>query len=194
MERDPLHQGIIVQRANLRARETQIDLVSKVGKTQMHSLVAPLSQQAGFYCEVCDCILKDSHAYLDHINGKWHNRALGMSMRVEKSSVEEVRQRLLEAKRRKKGELPSSDGDETKYIPEGFDRKKLLLEEEYLKSEEEEKKRESVETDTDNGIGGMVPTEPVGYSIQEEEEDPLGSDEDAAAIMGFSGFGGSKKT
>lgn len=55
----------------------------------------PLSQQAGYYCSVCDCILRDSQSYLDHINGKWHNRALGMTMRVEKSTVDQVGARLL---------------------------------------------------------------------------------------------------
>ena len=29
----------------------------------------PLAQQAGYYCNVCDCILRDSQSYLDHING-----------------------------------------------------------------------------------------------------------------------------
>lgn len=47
--------------------------------------------QAGYYCSVCECILRDSQSYLDHINGKYHNRALGMSMRVERSTAEDVR-------------------------------------------------------------------------------------------------------
>lgn len=51
---------------------------------------APMRLQAGYYCSVCDCILRDSQSYLDHLNGKWHNRALGMSMRVEKSTAEQV--------------------------------------------------------------------------------------------------------
>lgn len=46
--------------------------------------------QAGYYCNVCDCILRDSATYLDHINGKWHQRALGMSMRVERSTAQDV--------------------------------------------------------------------------------------------------------
>ncbi len=129
MERDPLHQGIIVERSNLKQRDFQIDLASRLGKTQVVGVNTPLSQQvraslmlfhamraqwqspcdtcgllrrnavklhntalsqAGFYCGVCDCVLKDSMSYLDHINGKWHNRNLGMTMRVEKSTVEQV--------------------------------------------------------------------------------------------------------
>ena len=46
--------------------------------------------QAGYYCSVCECILRDSQSYLDHINGKYHNRALGMSMRVERSTAHDV--------------------------------------------------------------------------------------------------------
>lgn len=53
--------------------------------------------QAGYYCSVCDCILRDSQSYLDHINGKWHNRALGMSMRVERSTVDQVCCSLLQS-------------------------------------------------------------------------------------------------
>lgn len=54
-------------------------------------LNTPLSQQAGYYCGVCDCVLRDSQSYLDHINGKYHNRALGMNMVVERSTVDQVR-------------------------------------------------------------------------------------------------------
>lgn len=85
--------------------------------------------QAGYYCSVCDCILRDSQSYLDHMcavaralthvqhirelsilvttahdsskanakhlscrcsNGKYHNRALGMNMVVERSTADQV--------------------------------------------------------------------------------------------------------
>ena len=36
----------------------------------------PLAQQAGYYCNVCDCILRDSQSYLDHINGEGAMAAL----------------------------------------------------------------------------------------------------------------------
>jgi len=47
--------------------------------------------QAGYYCSVCECVLRDSQSYLDHINGKYHNRALGMNMVVERSTADQVR-------------------------------------------------------------------------------------------------------
>merc|ERR1712224_125920 len=58
--------------------------MARIGKTQIIGEARILSSHAGFYCSVCECIMKDSVTYLDHINGKWHQRGLGMSMRVEK--------------------------------------------------------------------------------------------------------------
>lgn len=104
-ERDPLHQGVITERAALSAREYKLNLDARLGKTQARatillllcriliylcslqshssqiqelivynsltrsSSVLPLftqvignttanSQQAGYYCSVCDCVLK----------------------------------------------------------------------------------------------------------------------------------------
>ena len=93
-ERDPLHQGLIVERAKLKARQQEVDLTAKLGRTQAVSAAAHKSSQGGWYCSVCDCVLKDSKAWLDHINGRYHNAALGMSMRVEKSSKDEVKEKL----------------------------------------------------------------------------------------------------
>ncbi len=89
-ERDPLHQGLIVKRSNLRSRNYDLQLDAKLGKTQIVSAHAGLSSQAGYYCNVCDCVLKDNQSWLDHINGKYHNRALGMNMVAERVTVDAV--------------------------------------------------------------------------------------------------------
>ncbi|KAL3162669.1 hypothetical protein ABBQ38_008713 [Trebouxia sp. C0009 RCD-2024] len=106
LERDPLHQGLIVERAKLKPRGYQLDLASRLGKTQVVTNSTPLNQQAGYYCNVCECILRDSQSYLDHINGKYHNRALGMSMVVEKSTADDVRKKFDELKKTKDDPAP----------------------------------------------------------------------------------------
>ena len=90
----------------LAARET-IDLTENLNKIQ----VVQGTQQPGYYCAVCDMTLKNSTAYLDHVNGRGHQRNLGLSMRVERVSVQKVRDRI-EMHRRKllepKEGVPSS--------------------------------------------------------------------------------------
>lgn len=59
------------QRAFIKSRENKIDLETKVGKTEIiNPTCVESSRGAGFWCEVCSCLLKDSASYLDHINGK----------------------------------------------------------------------------------------------------------------------------
>ncbi len=44
-ERDPLHQGIIVERAKLKQRDFALDLTSRLGKSQVITSTTPLNQQ-----------------------------------------------------------------------------------------------------------------------------------------------------
>ncbi|KAL0212961.1 hypothetical protein RCL1_006587 [Eukaryota sp. TZLM3-RCL] len=46
---------------------------------------------AGYFrCDVCDMGFHDSISYLEHINGRKHQRRLGRKMEVESSSLEHV--------------------------------------------------------------------------------------------------------
>lgn len=92
------------ERAFLKARETKLsaDLESKVGRVE---IIKPNSIEfarggAGYFCEVCQCLLKDSASYLDHCNGKRHNRALGYSNRSERADVSSVKSRIENVKRK----------------------------------------------------------------------------------------------
>ncbi|XP_042373232.1 zinc finger matrin-type protein 2-like [Zingiber officinale] len=156
-----------VQRKPLKHRDYEVDLDSRLGKTQVVTPIAPLSQQAGYYCAVCECVVKDSANYLDHINGKKHQRALGMSMRVERATLQQVQERFESLKKRK--------------VPESFTEQDL--DERIRKQQEEEEERKRLRRERKK-------EKKKEKAAQEETED---ADPDMAAMMGFGGFKSSKK-
>lgn len=58
------------ERAFLKARQHKLELDEKAGKIEIINPTAAEGNKAGFWCEVCSCLLKDSASYLSHINGK----------------------------------------------------------------------------------------------------------------------------
>ena len=113
-------------------RDYSAELRARVGTKQ---LVNPDTQEgAGFLCKESGKLMRDSISYLDHINGKKRAcprkairlrllapaaharalvalaemRALGMSMRVERSTLEEVQARFEENKRLKAAETQAA--------------------------------------------------------------------------------------
>jgi len=114
------------KRAFLKSRRGKVDLDSKVGRTEIINPDAAAASSTadggescvsitdgvtkgvngvGWHCKVCDCFLKDSLAYLDHINGRKHQRKLGYSMRVEKSTTNEVVSKLDQLARDQKAKM-----------------------------------------------------------------------------------------
>ena len=53
---------------------------------------------------MCKITMNDSKSYIEHLNGKSHNSKKGMSMHVEKVSLESVRHKLKELKKKREEE------------------------------------------------------------------------------------------
>ncbi|KAL3316398.1 zinc finger, matrin-type 2 [Cichlidogyrus casuarinus] len=160
-------EGVNAKRALLQARDYKINLESNLNRSQVITKTGPGSSQAGYYCEVCDCVIKDSINYLDHVNGKKHQRNLGMSMRIKRSTLDDVKGRFSKIKK------------DNEMVPEEYsleERRKALVEEEekakaYKKEHKQAKKRK----------------------FERRDDTDLDGDLDVAATMGFANFGSSKK-
>merc|ERR1711933_213546 len=75
-------------------RSVDLELEKDLGKSKVVTLHTIKPLQGGYWCSVCECLLKDSSAYLEHVNGRRHNRNLGMNMKVEKIGVDRIREKL----------------------------------------------------------------------------------------------------
>eukprot|EP01125_Pyxidicula_operculata_P006227 TRINITY_DN2166_c0_g1_i1.p1 TRINITY_DN2166_c0_g1~~TRINITY_DN2166_c0_g1_i1.p1 ORF type:complete len:173 (-),score=53.83 TRINITY_DN2166_c0_g1_i1:335-853(-) len=126
------------QRKNLEGRDFAFDFDDEIGKVRVMSTTTSQSQRGGFYCEVCDCTMKDSANYVDHLNGKKHQRMLGMSMRTKRSSLKEVQEKLRQGKRKR---------EETEYdFQSNVEKSKKQSEEEKQQKKEERKAKRRKES------------------------------------------------
>merc|ERR1712061_349275 len=82
------------QRTYLKQRTIDLDLEKNLGQSRVVTQHTIKPMQGGYWCSVCECLIKDSSAYLEHVNGRRHNRNLGMNMKVEKIGVDRVREKL----------------------------------------------------------------------------------------------------
>jgi hypothetical protein len=77
LERDPLHQGLIVERSMLKGRDFQLDLASRLGKTQVSYLyeavgiqISPLSFRHNFAMlasKLCPCYERYPNPFRMHL-------------------------------------------------------------------------------------------------------------------------------
>merc|ERR1711876_83450 len=123
--KDPVIPLPSSQRTYLKQRQTELELDKNLGKSRVitQHTIKPL--QGGYWCSVCECLIKDSAAYLEHVNGRRHNRNLGMNMKVEKVGVDRVRDKLKSMKKQ----------------PDEIDTEDIVAKIQAMEQEQEEKKR-----------------------------------------------------
>ena len=208
------------QRAYLKARSSKVDsLDSKIGSVEIINPEATATVRSkpsggidkdtavtksgvGWHCRVCDCFLRDSHAYLDHINGRKHQRNLGYSMRVERSTNDQVAARLAALVKKKDKSKSQTSFDELKEEEEELYHGMVKAKDEELKKREEERRRERKERrkkkkaerkKSSDDLEEEDHQQEAKIVEEEEEEEEDGVDPNLAAMMGFSGFGGGNK-
>jgi len=165
---DPRRRKGEVKRELLKQRDYKVDLDSRLGKTQVITKTSSLSNSGGYYCNVCDCVVKDSINFLDHINGKKHQRNLGMSMKVERSTLDQVKGRF-DLLKKKKDEVKKAYSLEERMeeVKEEEERMK-----EYRREKRQDRKRRLQAASSTN------------------QDDEAEADSDLMNMMGFAGFGG----
>lgn len=200
------------ERAFLQPRKGKVDISSKIGDTEMISAEAAAKTSlnedgasssikdgvtksgVGWHCSVCDCFLKDSMTYLDHINGRKHQRKLGFSMRVERSTKDQMIGRLSQlTKEKERTEKKMNTLQmETDYqeVVKQKDDDEAARKAEKIKRRQEKKKQKQLgpalpppkKDEAEKEKDGDKPEE------DEEEEEEGGVDPAMAAMMGFTGF------
>ncbi|KAG7098728.1 hypothetical protein E1B28_000641 [Marasmius oreades] len=154
----------------MKQREGSLDLDKNLNKTMVVQNPGGRGPgQPGFYCETCNRTYKDTTGYLDHINSRAHLRALGQSTKVERSTLEQVRARIALLRERTKEASSAKAYDFDKRLAE-IKAKELALREEKKAQKKAEKEK----------------------ALATQLADPTENSE-MAQMMGFAGFGSSKK-
>ncbi|KAF8973089.1 hypothetical protein BDZ97DRAFT_1912669 [Flammula alnicola] len=155
----------------MKQREAPLELDKNLGKTMVVQNPGGKGPgQPGFFCETCNRTYKDSVGYLDHINSRAHLRALGQTTKIARSTLAQVQARIAFLREKTKEAASAKAFDFDQRLAEVRQKEQALREQKKAeKKAEKEKSRLAM-------INGSE-----------------GGDTEMAAMMGFGGFGSTKK-
>ncbi|TFK44361.1 hypothetical protein BDQ12DRAFT_640932 [Crucibulum laeve] len=155
----------------MKARDAPLELDKNLNKTMVvQNPGGKGAGQPGFFCETCNRTYKDSVGYLDHINSRAHLRALGQTTKLERSTLAQVQARIAFLRERTKEAASAKAFDFDQRLAE-VKAKELALREEKKAQKKAEKEKARLEL----------------------LKDTVNQDNEMAQLMGFGGFGSSKK-
>ena len=174
----------------MKRREGSLELDKNLNKTMVVQNPGGRGPgQPGFYCEACNRTYKDSVGYLDHINSKarksffpscqvdllksWTTdlRVIGQTTKIERSTLDQVRTRIAYLREKTKDASNAKSFDFDQRLAE------VKAREAALRAEKKAKKK----------------AEKDRVRIELAKESAGGEEEDMAEMMGFGGFGSTKK-
>ncbi|KAI0743832.1 hypothetical protein C8Q80DRAFT_1257790 [Daedaleopsis nitida] len=160
----------------MKQRDGPLELDKNLGKTMVVQNAGNRGPGVpGFYCEACNRTYKDSAGYLDHINGRAHLRALGQTTKIARSTVEQVRARIAYLREKTREASSAKEFDFEQRLAEVREREaKLRDEKKAAKKAQRELARAELAKDT--------------AAAPEAKQD-----NDMMSMMGFAGFGTTKK-
>ncbi|KAH6914365.1 hypothetical protein BKA70DRAFT_663978 [Coprinopsis sp. MPI-PUGE-AT-0042] len=155
----------------MKQREAPLDLDKNLGKTMVVQNPGGRGPgQPGFFCEACNRTYKDTNAYLDHINSRAHLRAIGQTTKIARSTLAQVQARIAFLREKTKAAASAKEFDFDQRLAEIRDKERAAREAKKAekKAEKQQKRIEMI-------------------------QEPSTQDVEMAEMMGFAGFGTSKK-
>ncbi|KAF5322690.1 hypothetical protein D9619_001557 [Psilocybe cf. subviscida] len=155
----------------MKQREAPLELDKNLGKTMVVQNPGGKGPgQPGFFCEACNRTYKDSVGYLDHINSRAHLRMLGQTTKIARSTLAQVQARIAFLREKTKAAAAAKAFDFDQRLAEVRQKEQTLRDEKKAQKKAEKEKARLA----------ML-------------NEPTKEDSEMSAMMGFGGFGSTKK-
>ena len=164
---------------SIQARRERLNLSENLNKKVLVPAGATFSRNkkgkgAGYYCQECDMTFQDSISWVDHLNSILHLRNTKQTFKQDRATLEDVRKRLDWLRSKKAEAQRAQEYDLDKRLQE---RARIEAEERNARKEKKRARQQEKKT--------KVEVESTG--------DGSGNEEIMAKLMGFGGFGTTKR-